>query len=576
MIPVLAGGRWRLVCRLVANGLGQAWAAIAIAVVVETTFAQIAAGTRPSVPAATGLVAGFGSSIGVTSWLRARERVDAERLGQGYVHDLRLQLFDHLTALSPRAVSDRSTGGTALRFVGDLSAIRRWVSLGLARLAVAATMIAATLIALWSIEPLLAAVTALATGVAAGGSLAVGPGLRAADRDARRRRARLAGRITEAVASVGVIQASGAVPRERRRLARGSDGLRGAMVDRARHLARLGAIGEGSGTAALAALLLGALAAGVDGPSVAAGMTVLGLLVPHLRGLTRVQEYRQGAQVAGEAITRFLDRPARAASSIDRRPLPAGPGRLEFVEVRLGDTIRGLTAVAEPGRTIALVGPNGAGKSTLFSLVAGLLEPDGGRVRLDGVDPAALDPTDLRRAVGIAGPDLPLLRGSVRRNLTYRVPGASEDEVADLLDRCDLGRLVASLPRGLDTRVAEGGANLSAGQRQRLLLARAVLGSPRLLLLDEAEANLDGRTTEVVDRLLAERTGTTIVISHDVRRVAAADEVWLLDGGIVAEAGPPQALLEGDGRTARLFRPDRTSSGVAAGGQTRPRYDVTA
>ncbi len=562
MTPILAGGRWRLVCRLVANGLGQAWAALALALVVQRTFTQIAAGTSPSVPAAAGLVVGFALSIGASAWLRARERVDAEQLGQGYVHDLRLQLFDHLTALSPRAVSDRSTGGTALRFVGDLSAVRRWVSLGLARLAVAATMIAATLLALWSIEPLLAVVTALATGVAGGGALIVGPGLRAADREARRRRARLAGRITEAVASVGVIQANGAVPRERGRLVRGSDGLRGAMVGRARHLGRLGAIGDGSGTAALAALLLGAMVAGVDGPSVAAGMTVLGLLVPHLRGLTRIQEYRQGASVAAEAIERFLDRPVRAAAVAAKRPLPAGPGRLELIDVRFGDTLLGLTAVADPGRTIALVGPNGAGKSTLFSLVAGLLEPDRGRIRLDGFDPSALDPIDLRRAVGIAGPDLPLLRGSVRRNLTYRVPGATDADVADLLDRCDLAELVASLSRGLDTRLAEGGANLSAGQRQRLLLARAALGAPRLLLLDEAEANLDVRTTEVVDRLLAERDGTTIVITHDERRVAGADEVWLLDGGVIAEAGPPADLLAGGSQTARLFRTDRPTVGV--------------
>ncbi len=552
MIPILESGRWRLVCVLVANGLGQAWAAIALALLVERSFADLGAGP-PSALLVIGLLVAFTVVIGAGSWLRARERIDAEQLGQGYVHAVRLQLFDHLVAMSPRTVGGRSTGSTALRFVGDLSAVRRWISLGLARLAVAVTMIVATLTALWSIEPLLALVTAGSAAVAGGGAVLVGPGLRSADREARRRRSGLAGRITELIGSVGVVQANGAVPRERRRVVRRSKAVRDAMVGRARHLGRLGALAEGSGSFAIGALLIGALVAGLDGPAVAAGMTVLGTLVPHLRGLARVQEYRQGALVAGDAIERFLARPTRSASVGDHRALPPGAGRLDLVGLGHGAALVDVTASAEPGTTVAIVGPNGAGKSTLFALVAGLLDPDTGRVALDGVDPATFHPSDLRRAVGLAGPDFPLLRGSIRRNLTYRVPDAGDDEVAEVIDRCGLDELVAGLPDGLETRIAEGGANLSAGQRQRLLLARAVLGHPRLLLLDEADANLDHRTTQVVERLVAERTGTTLLISHDPRRLTVADQVWSLDRGRLVEVGRPEELLRRDGPTARLF-----------------------
>jgi ABC-type bacteriocin/lantibiotic exporter with double-glycine peptidase domain len=138
----------------------------------------------------------------------------------------------------------------------------------------------------------------------------------------------------------------------------------------------------------------------------------------------------------------------------------------------------------------------------------------------------------------MAGPDLPLLRGSVRRNLTYRAPDAPEHEIEDLIKACGLEELIRTLPDGLDTRIAEGGFNLSAGQRQRLLLARAVLGEPRLLLLDEADANLDQRTIEVMEQLLARRTGTTLLITHDPNRLATVDRVWQLNEGRLVETAP--------------------------------------
>lgn len=558
MISVLAAGRWVMLLALTVNGLVQAAAAIGAALAVERAFAALAAPTRS--PREIALVAaGLLVAAVVSAGLRARERVDGERLGQHYTHDLRMSLFTHLTAMSPRAVASRSQGATALRFIGDLTAVRKWISLGLSRMCVAGTMTVATITALALVDRALALATGLAALVGAAGAVREGPALRDATQQARRRRARLAGGVTEAIVAVGVVQANNAVGRERRRVRKHSRRLRNAMVVRARRLGRLQAVAEGTGAGATAALLLTGLVVGIGAPQVAAGMTVVGLLVPQLRGLARVQEYRQGHVVAVAAITRFLDRPPQLSEPAEPTDLAPGPGALALRGASLGPVLD-VTVAVPAGQTVAVVGPNGAGKSTLFAMIGRLVDLDTGSVSLDGTDLATVPLTQTHGAVGMAGPDLPLMKGSLRRNLTYRHRDASTEELLAVLRRCDLVGLLATLPDGLDTRIAEGGSNLSSGQRQRILLARAVLGQPRLLLLDEADANLDAATMTVLDAVLAAHEGTALVITHRRDRVARADVVWHLADGRLVESGSPRELLSGTGPTARLFATEEVSA----------------
>ncbi len=526
---------------LIGNGFGQAVSAVVASFAVERAFRRLGFSNSAREIIIVGAI--LAGAAALTAFLRARERVDAERLGQSYVHDLRMHLFGRLTAMSPRAVSQRSQGSTALRFIGDLSAVRKWVSLGLSRLVVATTMIVGTLAALAVINPVLAAATGAAALLGGVGSVMQGPSLREATRQARRRRARLAGAVTETIGAVGVVQSSNAVERERRRIRKSSRRLRSAMVERARHVGRLTAIAEATGSAAIALLLLTALAFGITGPEVAGGMTVVGLLVPQLRGLARVQEYRQGERVAMEAIRRFVDRPALLSEPADPMGLPEGPGKVELIDASLGP-VHGLTVTAEPGRTIAVVGPNGAGKSTLFAMIGRLVDLDAGFIRLDGVDLAALSLADAHSAIGMAGPDLPLMKGSLRRNLTYRDRSVGDDELDRAIDRCGLRPLIDELPGGLDFRVAQGGANLSSGQRQRVLLARAMFARPRVLLLDEADANLDAAASSVLDAVLQAHDGTALVITHRLDRVRSADEVWHLEAGRLIGHGPVEQMLQ--------------------------------
>jgi len=564
--PILNRRRRWLLARLVANGLGQAAAAVATALLVELAFDRlIAAG----VGAAQGrLVAWVGLGLAAatlaTAALRARERVDAERLGQDYVHEVRLIIYARLATAPPRALQRRSQGSVLLRLIGDASAVRQWVSLGLARLVVAGVMLAAAGVALLFVNRLLAVALGGVVLVGAAGSLRFGRRLRAAAAEARRRRAYLTANLNQQVAALAVVQLFGQGERERRRVAKQSRRLRRASVARARVGGLLQGIAEGTGGLATGAVLvLGAVEVGAGRASpgtVVAAMAIVGLLVPPLRDLGRVEEYRQNARVAFAKLREFL----AAAEPLPDEPgapeLAPGAGRLEFDRVRVDGALAGISAVAPAGSRVALVGPNGSGKSTLLALAARLFDPDDGTVRLDGQDLGGRSLASVRRAVGMVGPDLPLLRGTIGGNLRYRWPDAPEPEVARGRALCGVDELLAGLPDGERTRLSEGGRNLSVGQRQRIALARALLGGPRLLLLDEAEANLDPRAAALVDAVLESFPGTVLMATHRPERLAAADLVWHLAEGRLVEAGPPAAVLDGGGQTGRLFAPLRSTA----------------
>ncbi|MBI2780068.1 MAG: ABC transporter ATP-binding protein [Gammaproteobacteria bacterium] len=556
---IFQGGRRTLFARLVANGLTQAGAAVGTAWLVKQVFDHMLAPQSRVINfglmwAGLGLVA----AAGVIAWLRMMERVDAERMGQGYASDVRMVLYDRLNSLAPRALQKRSQGGVALRFVGDMTALRRWVSLGLARLAVAAVMTVAALSALAVINwPLALIVTVvLCTGAAVAFSL--GERLRTAARESRRRLSHLAANVNEKVASIAVVQMFGQSERERERISRQGQRLHDAMIERARVAGQI--LGVTEATAALAsaaALLMGVFEVAAGQASlgtVVAAMALIGILMPPLRDLGRVQEYWHGARVSQEKLQEFLDAPSLVTDAPDAPDLGLGAGRLEFNGVSVAGGVDQVMAAVEPGTVVALVGPNGAGKSTLLSLAARLIDPDQGVVRLDGQDLAKHSLASVRRAIGMAGPDLPLLRGTVEKNLRYRWPDAPAQEIARVRALCGVDEVLAELPEGEKTRVAEGGVGLSAGQRQRIALARALLGNPPLLLLDEIDANLDPKAIAVVDRVLAGYRGTILLVTHRLDHLSSADVIWYMESGRVVESGSPAKLLSGNGPTARMFR----------------------
>ncbi len=556
----ISGNRRWFLTRLIINGFCQAAATVANALLVELAFDELITIANPGFNNQLLWQIGLGLAAAaiVTALLRVLERADAERIGQDYAYEIRMILYERLMSLAPRALQNRSQGGVMLRFIGDLTALRQWVSLGLARLTVAITTTVASLAALSLVSTPLALTVGLVLAIGGLSSFMLGKRMRSVAQESRRRLSNLAANINEKVAAIAVVQVFGQSQQEKKRIARQSRRLEKAMIDRAMVAGQLRGITEGTAAIASgAALLMGAVevAAGRTSPGVVvAAMTIVGLLVPPLRDLGRVQEYWHNSRVALQKVKQFLATPALVTQKANAPEIKLGPGRLEFDCVSLEGSLHKVSAIAEPGQIVALVGPNGAGKSTLISLAARLIDPDEGLIRLDGQDLTQHSLESIRRAIGMASPDLPLLRGTVAKNLRYRWRDAPIEEITRVWQLCGIEQVLAELSKGEETKVSEGGKSLSAGQRQRIALARAILGNPPLLLLDEVDANLDAQATAVVDRVLAEHKGTVLIITHRQERLVAADVIWYLENGRLIETGSPDLLLNSDSLTARLFQ----------------------
>ncbi len=554
---VLSRERLPLYIRLVAIGIVQAGGSIGAALLIRSAHHGSSGPASPGAGRMAVLAISLIIAVVVAAGARAAERVAAERLGQHYVIEVRADLFEHLTNVPARHLGQRNRGNMLLRFVGDLTALRNWVSLGLARLLVAGIVVTLAVSFLIYLDP---SIGLAVTVVLIAGTIATWlttPRLRTSNRMARRWRAKLMGEVAERLAHIGVLQAAGQQRRENRRIARLSAAVSAAMVDQARASGVCRAVAEGtSGLAVVAVIVVGAAQAAGGGASpgtVLAAVTVVGMLTGHLRDLGRVTEYAAGARVARAAARRFLALPT-LADPAGLPKLAVHGGRLELDGIGLDGVLDGVTLSAEPGQTVAIVGGNGAGKSTLVALIARMLDPDRGQVRVDGQDLRSCTVKSVRTAIGMAGPDLPLLRGTIERNVLYRQPRAKLGEIARVTALCGLDALVAALPGGWQAEVGDGGSRLSAGQQARIMIARAALGRPKLLILDEPEAHLDASAADVVDRVLADHTGTALVVTHRHELVERADVVWCLQGGRVVEVGPPQTVLCSDGPTARLMK----------------------
>jgi ABC-type multidrug transport system fused ATPase/permease subunit len=218
------------------------------------------------------------------------------------------------------------------------------------------------------------------------------------------------------------------------------------------------------------------------------------------------------------------------------------------------EVLHGVSFRAEPGQMVALVGSSGAGKSTIASLIPRLYDVDSGAVRLSDVDVRDLSFDAVRDTVGVVTQDGHLFHDTIRANVAYARPEATDEEVTSALDRARLTELIASLPDGLDTVVGERGYRLSGGERQRLTIARLLLANQRVVILDEATAHLDSESEAAVQEALvhALEGRTAVVIAHRLSTIRAADQILVVEGGQIVERGTHAELLNRDGRYAKL------------------------
>jgi ABC-type multidrug transport system fused ATPase/permease subunit len=309
---------------------------------------------------------------------------------------------------------------------------------------------------------------------------------------------------------------------------------------------------------------------GIGAAQVASGAIGVGTMVAFLMYvMTLIQPVGQlvdaAAQYqAGAAAATRIEEAAQLPADPDGPAAPAargdGPASVEFADVRfryraeLPEVTRGVSFVIPPGGMTAFVGPSGAGKTTVFSLIERFYEPDAGAIRIDGTDIRQWSLRELRAAIGYVEQDAPVLSGTLRANLTFGAPEASEEELAGVLRTTRLSGLVEPLPDGLETHVGHRGMRLSGGERQRIAIARALLRRPRLLLLDEATSQLDAINEAALRETVADvaQLITVLVVAHRLSTVTLADRIIVMDSGRVQAAGTHAELIAANPLYAEL------------------------
>lgn len=540
--------------RLVLLAIGQAIAAGVTAWATRELFIVLSDRGSDIPTAALATVAIGGLLFAGLRWL---ERIVAERIGQKYAASVRERIFKRVARMSVTELGRYRSGGLTLRFVGDLAALRNWVSRGLTRLlssAIVITVVSAVMFAI-NVPVAMTVVGVVILGLAS--ILIAGPRLYQVHATLRRRRSRLAADIAERLPHGPELAILGRYPKERRRLRRSSRRLVDAAVARQRRSGLVRTVPDIVQSVAAASILGIAVYLKLSAADAAAALAALGLLVSPIRDLAGVHDRYAAFGIAKARCERLLgSKPARRVRTpknvLQSPEARKGPPELRFDSVS-SLRIRALTGVVRPGRKIGVTGPNGSGKSTLLRLAAGLDKPGKGRVLIDGDMPNEMEIERFAQNVLFCGARSPIVSGSMRRALTFGCRTRPDDsKIVDAARRTGLGSTLKRIG-GLNGRVVENAANLSSGEVQRILLARYALTDASLVVLDEPDDRLDFAGRRFLAEMLADSGATTLVASQQWSTLALMDEIWFLDEGRVIEIGPPDQLLSEAGPTASRF-----------------------
>ena len=487
-------------------------------------------------------------------------------VGQRTLANLRQKLFDHIQKLSMSYHDRHIVGVTVSRVINDVAEINELISEGVITLVGDIIVLIGIVTIMFSMDFRLALLTFLVLPLMGLTTWWFSKGARVAFRETRTRVAALVGDLAEDIAGMRVIQAFVQEDAAQKRFQEINEANRDAYVNAVSLSFIFLPTIEFLGVLATAIVLW------FGGMEVMQGGVTYGVLVAFLSYVSRffqpVQELSrlfntmQSAMAGGEQVLKLLDTPLEVSDSPDAVEMPSIQGQIELTDVsfRYQDNsawvVQKINLLAKPGQTIALVGATGAGKSTIARLMARFYDVVEGVVRIDGIDIRSVTQNSLRRQIGLVPQDPFLLSSTIAENIRFGSPDASDESVFEAARLANLHDFISSLPEGYQTKVYEGGANLSYGQRQLISIARAILANPRILILDEATANVDTLTEALIQgatvNLLKGRTA--IIIAHRLSTIQHADWIYVLEAGEVVEQGTHPKLLAQKGIYAGLYQ----------------------
>jgi ABC-type multidrug transport system fused ATPase/permease subunit len=561
---------------------------------------------RGEVSAAAATVLGLAGGIAALAVLEAVvglvSRWFSSRIGEGLIVDLRRAVFEHVQRMPIAFFTRTRTGALVSRLNNDVMGAQSAITSTLASVLSNAVQLALALGVMISLAWQVTLLALLLLPIFVLPARRMGRTIAGLRRESADLNASMSTQMTERFSAPGatLVKLFGRPEEEARdfgeRAERVRDiGVRTAMVSRVFVTAL-----------SLVSALAQALVYGLGGYLAVTGQIEPGTVVTLALLLTRLYTPMTGlanarvdvmtALVSFERVFEVLDLKPMITEKQGAAPLPDGPVTVRLRDVRFGypnaeqvslatleevavldnrvneEVLHGVDLDVGAGQLLALVGSSGAGKSTLASLVPRLYDVDSGAVELSGIDVRDLTSAAVRGAVGVVTQDGHLFHDTIRANLRYAAPEASDAEIVDAVRRARLGDLLDALPDGLDTVVGERGYRLSGGERQRLTIARLLLARPRVVILDEATAHLDSESEAAVQAALAEALvgRTAIVIAHRLSTIRAADEIAVVEQGRIVERGTHEQLLARRGRYAALYRTQFADGGDEPGDEPLP------